>query len=155
MRTRFPASPLSTAALLATLFGCDASPGDPPADMGNDMDAQATACSYGVAPVPPAAARIGQPIAAGTILVSFDGEVARSERSELMGRLQLRTVEAARLALLSHLQPDLAGFGPVGFYLAQRVGGAGLFALGVAWPVAVGLGAFAVAYRGFRSADRV
>ena len=68
MRTRFPASPLSTAALLATLFGCDASPGDPPADMGNDMDAQATACSYGVAPVPPAAARIGQPIAAGTIL---------------------------------------------------------------------------------------
>ena len=41
--------------------------------------------------------REGQEVAAGTILVSFDGEVARSERSELMGRLQLRTAEVARL----------------------------------------------------------
>ena len=41
--------------------------------------------------------REGQEVAAGAVLVSFDGEVARSERSELMGRLQLRTVEVARL----------------------------------------------------------
>ena len=41
--------------------------------------------------------REGQEVAAGAVLVSFDGEVARSERSELMGRLQLRTAEVARL----------------------------------------------------------
>ena len=41
--------------------------------------------------------REGEEVAAGAALVSFDGEVARSERSELMGRLQLRTAEVARL----------------------------------------------------------
>ena len=41
--------------------------------------------------------REGQEVAAGAVLVSFVGEVARSERSELMGRLQLRTAEVARL----------------------------------------------------------
>jgi adhesin transport system membrane fusion protein len=39
----------------------------------------------------------GERVAAGAPLVTFDGEVARSERSELLGRLQLRSVEAARL----------------------------------------------------------
>lgn len=67
----------------------------------------------------------------------------------------INPVEAARLALLSDLQPELSAFGPVGFYLANRVGGAALFALGVAWPVVVGLGAWAIAYLGFRSSDRV
>jgi membrane fusion protein, adhesin transport system len=41
--------------------------------------------------------REGDAVEAGAVLVSLDGEVARSERSELMGRLQLRTVEVARL----------------------------------------------------------
>jgi membrane fusion protein, adhesin transport system len=41
--------------------------------------------------------REGDAVEAGAVLVSFDGEVARSERSELVGRLQLRTVEVARL----------------------------------------------------------
>jgi membrane fusion protein, adhesin transport system len=39
----------------------------------------------------------GQQVAAGDVLVTLDGEVPRSERSELMGRLQLRQVEVARL----------------------------------------------------------
>ena len=63
----------------------------------------------------------------------------------------LNPVEAARLALLSHLQPELSTFGPVGFYLANRVGGGALFAIGVAWPAVVGLGA----YLGFRRSDRI
>lgn len=67
----------------------------------------------------------------------------------------INPVEAARLALLSDLQPELSAFGPVGFYLANRVGGSALFALGVAWPIVVGLGAWAIAYLGFRSSDRV
>jgi len=67
----------------------------------------------------------------------------------------INPVESARLALLSDLQPDLSTFGPVGFYLANRVGGPALFAIGVAWPALVGLGAWTVAYLGFRSSDRI
>lgn len=67
----------------------------------------------------------------------------------------LNPVEAARLALLSELEPDLGTFGPVGFYLAHRVGSATLFALGVAWPCAVGVLAYAVAALRFRHNDRI
>lgn len=64
-------------------------------------------------------------------------------------------VEAARLALLAHLQPDLNGFGPVGFYLATRVGGTLLFVLGVAWPALVGAIAGGLAFLRFRRADQI
>ena len=64
-------------------------------------------------------------------------------------------VEAARLALLSHLQPDLSTFGPVGFYLASRIGNGALFAIGVAWPAVVGIGAWTVAFLGFQHSDRI
>lgn len=64
-------------------------------------------------------------------------------------------VEAARLALLGHLQPDLATYGPVGFYLANRVGSGALFAIGVAWPAAAGVIASTIAYLRFRRSDRV
>jgi ABC-2 type transport system permease protein len=64
-------------------------------------------------------------------------------------------VEAARLALLGHLQPDLATYGPVGFYLANRVGSGALFAIGVAWPALVGIVASTLAYLRFRRSDRV
>lgn len=64
-------------------------------------------------------------------------------------------VEAARLALLSSLEPDLAAFGPVGFYLANRIGGGALFALGVAWPALLGTAAAVAAYLGFVRSDRV
>ena len=39
-------------------------------------------------------------------------------------------VQAARMALLSAAEPTLATLGPVGFYLANRVGAEALFALG-------------------------
>jgi HlyD family type I secretion membrane fusion protein len=41
--------------------------------------------------------REGQRVQAGEPLVTFDGEMARSERAELLGRLQVRAAEVARL----------------------------------------------------------
>jgi len=64
-------------------------------------------------------------------------------------------VETSRLALLSDLQPDLSTFGPVGFYMANRIGGGALFAIGLAWPAVVGIGAWGIAYLGFRRSDRI
>ena len=64
-------------------------------------------------------------------------------------------VESARLALLSDLQPDLSTFGPVGFYLANRIGAGTLFVIGIVWPTVVGLVSFAIAYLGFRRSDRI
>lgn len=64
-------------------------------------------------------------------------------------------VEAARLALLGHLQPDLGTYGPVGFYLANRIGSGALFAIGIAWPATVGVLTGWLAYLRFRRSDRV
>jgi len=64
-------------------------------------------------------------------------------------------VQAARMALLSSAEPNLAALGPVGFYLANHVGTTALFALGVAWPAAVGASAWALAWRSFRRGDLV
>ncbi|HEY5948262.1 MAG TPA: ABC transporter permease subunit [Kofleriaceae bacterium] len=64
-------------------------------------------------------------------------------------------VEAARLALLGHLQPDLGTYGPVGFYLANRIGTGALFAIGIAWPAFVGLSTATIAFLRFRRSDRV
>ena len=62
-------------------------------------------------------------------------------------------VQAARMALLAAAEPELAVLGPVGFYLATRVGSAGLLALGVGWPVAFGVTCWALALRAFRRSD--
>lgn len=64
-------------------------------------------------------------------------------------------VEAARLALLSGIQPDLAAFGPVGFYAANRIGSGALFTFGVLWPAFVGIGSWGLAYWRFRRTDRI
>jgi hypothetical protein len=64
-------------------------------------------------------------------------------------------VQAARMALLSAAEPTLATLGPVGFYLANHVGAEGLFALGVLWPAAVGLGGWLLAWLAFRRGDAV
>lgn len=64
-------------------------------------------------------------------------------------------VEAARLALLGHLEPDLGTYGPVGFYLANRIGTGALFAIGIAWPAIVGVVTASVAFLRFRRSDRV
>jgi ABC-type transport system involved in multi-copper enzyme maturation permease subunit len=64
-------------------------------------------------------------------------------------------VQAARMALLSSAEPTLATLGPVGFYMANRVGSEALFALGIAWPSAVALAGWLVAWRSFRRGDAV
>ncbi len=67
----------------------------------------------------------------------------------------LNPVEAARVALLAGAEPDLATLGPVGFYLAERLGPSGLVALGVGWPLAFGGLALAHALRRFCRDDAV
>lgn len=63
-------------------------------------------------------------------------------------------VESARLALIGHIQPDLGAYGPVGFYLANRIGTGALFAIGVAWPATVGVVTAWLAHRRFCNSDR-
>jgi ABC-2 type transport system permease protein len=86
------------------------------------------------------------------------GLIALLLRSPLPPRLvfalaALNPVEAARLALLSAAEPDLATLGPVGFYLANELGAGLLFALGVAWPLSVGALVLALAWRAFGRDD--
>ncbi|MFO1073471.1 MAG: HlyD family type I secretion periplasmic adaptor subunit [Geminicoccaceae bacterium] len=49
--------------------------------------------------------REGQEVAAGAVLVTFDGELARSERNELLGRLQQKALEVARLDAEAQARP--------------------------------------------------
>lgn len=65
----------------------------------------------------------------------------------------LNPVQDARMALLSSIEPDLGTFGPVGFYLANRIGGSALFLLGLVWPAIVGLTAWSAALWRFRRGD--
>jgi ABC-2 type transport system permease protein len=67
----------------------------------------------------------------------------------------LNPVQDARMALLSDLEPDLASLGPVGFYLANRIGPGTLFLLGVGWPAIVGIGTWLAALVSFRRSDLV
>lgn len=67
----------------------------------------------------------------------------------------LNPVEAARLALLSSAEPQLATLGPVGFYLANQLGARALFAIGIAWPTLVGFGCWSLAGWSFRRGDAV
>ncbi len=65
----------------------------------------------------------------------------------------LNPVQAARLALLSSAQPDLASLGPVGFWLSTHLGPARLLALGLAWPMVLGTTAWLAALDAFRRRD--
>jgi ABC-2 type transport system permease protein len=67
----------------------------------------------------------------------------------------LNPVEAARLALLSGADPELSVLGPVGFYLANRVGAGTLFLLGVGWPLVIGMATWMLAAWLFRKGDVV
>jgi ABC-type transport system involved in multi-copper enzyme maturation permease subunit len=67
----------------------------------------------------------------------------------------LNPVEAARLALLSGAEPTLETLGPVGLFLADRLGGGPLFVAGVLWPFVVGTAAWTLARRRLRKADLI
>ncbi|MBI4815900.1 MAG: ABC transporter permease subunit [Deltaproteobacteria bacterium] len=64
-------------------------------------------------------------------------------------------IQAARMALLVGASSELSVLGPIGFYLAHRVGAAGLFALGVSWPLIVGGAAWLAARSAFERMDIV
>jgi hypothetical protein len=65
----------------------------------------------------------------------------------------LNPVQAARMALLSAGDPELSTLGPVGFYVANRVGATALLGFGVAWPVLAGAAAWVLAYVRFTRGD--
>jgi ABC-2 type transport system permease protein len=65
----------------------------------------------------------------------------------------LNPVQAARMALLSAGDPELSTLGPVGFYVANRVGSAALLGFGVAWPLFAGCSAWVLAYVRFTRGD--
>jgi hypothetical protein len=67
----------------------------------------------------------------------------------------LKPVQAARMALLSAAEPDLATLGPVGFYLANRIGASALLLLGLAWPAVLGAASWTFALGPFRRGDAV
>ncbi|MEN8161628.1 MAG: hypothetical protein ABFS41_16280, partial [Myxococcota bacterium] len=67
----------------------------------------------------------------------------------------LNPVQAARVALLASGEPDLATLGPVGFYLADRLGPAGLVGLGIGWPLVFGGLAWSLALFRYRRDDLV
>ena len=67
----------------------------------------------------------------------------------------LNPVQSIRMALLSSADPQLSVLGPVGFYLANRIGSAGLYALGVAWPTLLGALAWLGALRTLKRGDVV
>lgn len=67
----------------------------------------------------------------------------------------LNPVEAARLALLSAAEPSLSILGPVGFFLANRLGAGWLLVAGVGWPLLVGLAAWSLARERFIREDLV
>lgn len=57
----------------------------------------------------------------------------------------LNPVEACRLALFSGIDPELSVLGPVGFWVANTLGSDWTFAIGLLWPVLVGLAALVAA----------
>jgi ABC-2 type transport system permease protein len=62
-------------------------------------------------------------------------------------------VEAARIALLSGADPDLAVLGPVGFWLAHTLGQVRTLAIGLLWPALVGVLGLVLAARRLERLD--
>jgi ABC-2 type transport system permease protein len=65
----------------------------------------------------------------------------------------LNPVQAARMALLASGDPELSTLGPVGFFVANRVGAAALLGFGVLWPLLTGAAAWGLAYVRFTRGD--
>jgi ABC-2 type transport system permease protein len=64
-------------------------------------------------------------------------------------------VEAARVALLAGVDPDLTVLGPVGFWLANSLGPRLAFAIGAGWPLVLGTLSVALAARKLNRADLI
>lgn len=79
----------------------------------------------------------------------------RLEPRAIFALATLNPVQCARMALLSAAEPDLGTFGPVGFFLANRVGPTVLFALGVGWPLVLAATVWSWTLRRFSTGDLV
>lgn len=97
--------------------------------------------------------------ALGTALIDFAliGVMLQWELppSAVVALAALNPVECARLALLSGAQPELSTFGPVGFFLANKVGSTGLLWAGIGWPLLLGVTAWTWSLGAFRRRDLV
>ena len=67
----------------------------------------------------------------------------------------LNPVQCARLALLSAAQPELSTFGPVGFFLANKIGAGWLLAIGLGWPLLLAATAWVWSLAAFQRRDLV
>jgi ABC-2 type transport system permease protein len=75
--------------------------------------------------------------------------------SAVVALAALNPVQCARLALLSAAQPELSTFGPVGFFLANKIGGTAMLWVGIGWPLLLGLTAWSWSLGAFRRQDLV
>ena len=64
-------------------------------------------------------------------------------------------VEAARLAVLASVDPELSVLGPVGFWIANELGPNLAYSFGLAWPATVGSLSLWLAFRLLRTGDAV
>jgi ABC-2 type transport system permease protein len=67
----------------------------------------------------------------------------------------LNPVEAARVALLTGVDPELGVLGPVGFWIANSFGSSATLAVGVGWPVVLGTLCMAIAQKRLSRSDLV
>jgi len=79
----------------------------------------------------------------------------RVEPRVVFGLTALNPVEAARLALLGSIDPDLSVLGPVGFWLANQLGARWTLLIGISWPLTLGSVALLFALRRLTRADLV
>ena len=62
----------------------------------------------------------------------------------------LNPIQTSRMGILSGLDPELATLGPVGFFIANRIGNAIMFYLGAGWPLILGTILWFVTLRNFK-----
>lgn len=73
----------------------------------------------------------------------------------VFGLAAINPVEAARIAVLATVDPELSVLGPVGFWLANQLGPTLAYSFGLAWPALVGTVAVLLAMRNVRRRDAV
>lgn len=73
----------------------------------------------------------------------------------VFGLAAVNPVEAARIAVLSAVDPELSVLGPVGFYLANHLGATLAYTLGLLWPAALGTVCLGLAVRHLHRSDAV
>lgn len=67
----------------------------------------------------------------------------------------LNPVQCARMALLSTAEPELSTLGPIGFFLANRIGAGALLALAIGWPALLALSFWTLTLRSFGKGDLI